>query len=605
MPFTLFGDSQGNNPNAPKQSNQIFVGLPWKLLLLAILVWTATFCGLFWYADPVTRIAFASYAPSPHWRFWLFKVTVPAAVAGFAFEIMAKAVEMPRSASPDAVLWWRFAEWMTFLAPLAIALSAIVKGLARSKLHRNFRMATPFLVAAVAAVHLLISRIFSGNPFAHLDIGSILNSYREMHWESELSLVPTWMLLLLAIRVWATQAGSGTATLEAAPTLPCFPGNSRISRERGQLIISVARPAPDIRVALWLWVAWLTVTAAFVAGHLFFRPFFEITSLEPHPATRLILLASAAVAVLTLVDLIHFAWLWKDLKGLLRALDREPFKRSFVPIEGFKWKNLWSFTGASFEDRRAIAAAGAECVLELAIKHSDPAFSADAKGLGELRKKYNTFPLPRVGPREFARDQRKFFRLIAIAASRAAFIVSAQRFAPPAASISPDTEAIQRSLVCQCRANGGGRFSDEAEELARVPESLQTAERLLCLLYIGFIQAVIARMHSLLASVSLMFSFVTLGMTIYPFVPFSPLIFVGVTMLLAIGLVFFKVFSEMDTDPILSRIVNGDDRKLQGNFYMKFAEALALPLLALGSSVLPGGAGRLLSIVQSVLNHAQ
>jgi hypothetical protein len=80
---------------------------------------------------------------------------------------------------------------------------------------------------------------------------------------------------------------------------------------------------------------------------------------------------------------------------------------------------------------------------------------------------------------------------------------------------------------------------------------------------------------------------------------------VGVVMMLGIGLIFFKVFSEMDTDPILSRIVNGDDRKLQGNFYMKFAEALALPLLALGSSVLPGGAGRLLSIVQTVLNHAQ
>jgi hypothetical protein len=61
----------------------------------------------------------------------------------------------------------------------------------------------------------------------------------------------------------------------------------------------------------------------------------------------------------------------------------------------------------------------------------------------------------------------------------------------------------------------------------------------------------------------------------------------------------------MDTDPILSRIVNGDDRKLQGNFYMRFAEAIALPLLALGSSVLPGGAGRLLELAQSLFNHAQ
>jgi len=72
-----------------------------------------------------------------------------------------------------------------------------------------------------------------------------------------------------------------------------------------------------------------------------------------------------------------------------------------------------------------------------------------------------------------------------------------------------------------------------------------------------------------------------------------------------IGWAFFRVFKEMDTDPILSRIVNGDDRKLQGNFYLKFAESLALPLLALGSSILPGGAGRLLELAQTVLNHAQ
>jgi hypothetical protein len=68
---------------------------------------------------------------------------------------------------------------------------------------------------------------------------------------------------------------------------------------------------------------------------------------------------------------------------------------------------------------------------------------------------------------------------------------------------------------------------------------------------------------------------------------------------------FFKVFKEMDTDPILSRIVNGDDRKLQGNFYWKFGESLALPLLTLGSSILPGGAGRLLEMAQAFVNHAQ
>jgi len=125
------------------------------------------------------------------------------------------------------------------------------------------------------------------------------------------------------------------------------------------------------------------------------------------------------------------------------------------------------------------------------------------------------------------------------------------------------------------------------------------------LIYIGFIQTVVARLHTLLISIATVFSLVTLGIAIYPFVPFMPLLLAGVALMALIGWAFFKIFSEMDTDPILSRIVNGDDRKLQGNFYMKFAEAIALPLLALGSSLLPGGTGRLLELAQALLTQGQ
>ncbi|MGA2170487.1 MAG: hypothetical protein ABSG62_20015 [Terracidiphilus sp.] len=110
-------------------------------------------------------------------------------------------------------------------------------------------------------------------------------------------------------------------------------------------------------------------------------------------------------------------------------------------------------------------------------------------------------------------------------------------------------------------------------------------------------------MHTLLFSVASMFSLATLGIVIYPFVPFSPLLISGLALLALIAWAFFKVFSQMDRDPILSRIVNGDDRKLQRNFYFKFAEAMALLLLTIGTSLLPGGAGRLLKLVQTFFNQ--
>jgi hypothetical protein len=221
-----------------------------------------------------------------------------------------------------------------------------------------------------------------------------------------------------------------------------------------------------------------------------------------------------------------------------------------------------------------------------------------------LHNKYSKTDLSDIDSKTYRNDLRRGYRVMAVAAYAAFSLIRNRKNVAAPPDILRDAVASERTFVCQCQGDGG-RFSDEAEELTRLPKWQQTAEKLICLMYVGFIQAIFARLHTLLVSVASMFSLVTLGLAIYPFVPFSSLLVAGFAFLLLIGCAFFKVFSEMDTDPILSRIVNGDDRKLQGNFYMRFAEAIALPLLALGSSVLPGGAGRLLELAQSLFNHAQ
>jgi len=606
MPFTLFQHGTAIQQEAPSLARQIHVGFFWMVLFGLVIFLTLFYCGCFWYANPVSRIVFASFAPSPAWRFWLFKALVPAAIAGCAFRVLAWAVEMPLNASPQCVSLWRLAEVFTVLAPLAIAGSALLKALLVVKLAPRNWMWASFLPAAVAAVCLLFSRIFSGDPFAHRDLGSILNTYREMHWESGLSLIPTLMLFVVAIGVWASQAGSGAVLLDSAPPLPRYPGNARISRKRAQYIACVGRPMPDFTKTRWLWSMWVCLAGIILLAHFLFPPFQQITTLESHGMTFMVRSFSAVIIVLLVVDLLHFISLWEALKGLLRALDRQEFKRSFVPINDFKWKDLWSITGISFQDRRAIDAALSDCVADLAGKYQVPGFQWTAARLDELRYRYNSVHLPSVTARQFNRDRLRFFALISNAAAKAALLLTDPTHldAEPRIKISADTEAIQRALACQCKGDGG-RFSDEAEELARLPGQQQTAERLLCLLYIGFIQTIIARLHTLLIAVASLFSLLTLGITIYPFVPFSPLLLAGIALLLLVAWGFFKVFKEMDTDPILSRIVNGDDRKLQGNFYWKFGESLALPLLTLGSSILPGGAGRLLEMAQAFVNHAQ
>ena len=60
-------------------------GTMWKWCLVALAFLTLCYSGCFWFADPVKRISCAGFQPSSSWRFWLLKVTIPAAVAGAAF----------------------------------------------------------------------------------------------------------------------------------------------------------------------------------------------------------------------------------------------------------------------------------------------------------------------------------------------------------------------------------------------------------------------------------------------------------------------------------------------------------------------------------------
>jgi hypothetical protein len=463
------------------------------------------------------------------------------------------------------------------------------------------RKLIPFIPAAVALIALIPSGAFSHDPFAARDTGSILNTYREMHWESQLSLLPTGMLFLLAYLMWASQAGNGTAFFAYALKLPDFPGNQRISKKNAKAIASLGRPIPLSSDALWLWVVWAGVTLMICVATFHFHPFSEITTLESMDNTRLIFIFSTGITSLMVLDLLQFLWLWDRLKGLLMALDRMEFKRSFVPILDFNWRKLWSFGGVSLRDRRAIDDAQVDCILELARKQGVTALAPCADTLEQMRARYNRVPLGVSRPR-FRNNQRLFFDVLVQAGTGVAWLVANPPRVDPPQTVGAEVDAIQRALAGKKEY---GRYEDESEDVARLPGWQAAAERLLCLMYVGFLHTAIARLHSLLISVSAMFSLMVLGFAIYPFTPFSPLLVTGLAFLVAIAWAFFKVFKEMDTDPILSRIVNGDDRRLQGNFYMKFAEALALPLLTLGSSLLPGGAGRLLELAQTLLTHGQ
>jgi hypothetical protein len=431
--------------------------------------------------------------------------------------------------------------------------------------------------------------------------GQILNAYREMHWESGLSLIPTWLLVLLALFLWVRQASQATAMLYIEPVLPNFSNDLRISNASAICINDIARPMPSYASARWLWWSWVGGVIAMVLFITFLPSFRAVTTLESHAATQCFLYASAIIASLMLLDVFQFLWLWNELRKLLRALNSCAFKRSFVPIEDFKWSGLWSFSGVSFYDQRVVLAALTRAAEDLNKGPLEAQVSDDIEYLTGLRFKYRT-GTGQTSIVEYRRDLKGVFLHIAKIGKIVASAIASDSYHEPQ-KLSFEEEAKLRVLACQCEKRS--RFSGEVEDVARLEDWQQKAEKFICLMYIAFIQTVIARLHGLMFSVASVFSLIALAIAVYPFAPMSPFYFSGLILFPLLTWAFFHVFSQMDMDPILSRITNGDDRKLEWNFYGKLAESLALPVLTLASSLMPGGVGRILDVTRTLLSHSQ
>jgi len=489
---------------------------------------------------------------------------------------------------------------VAIVVPVAIAGSAFARAKMPGTLCWQGSIPLLLVTGGIAYCAAIALSYLPGNQAA--DVSAILNTYREMHWESGLSLIPTALFLLLALQIWGYKAGQGVALCECAPPLPTFANNESISRGRSEEITGLGRPFPWVDGVQWMWLMWIGATCLMAALLRWYGPFIGITSLEPHAVTRRILWLCFAVTALMLLDVFQFCFLWGRLKSLLRSVEREQFKRSFVPIQQFDWRTLWSFGGAALPDRRATEAAQVDCVVELAEEHGLQCFTEAADGLKRLRKEYSRVPLT-VDAVQHRRDRQRYCELIANAGTEAARILEKPEDQPRSPQ-SRTEDSSDPKMVCQCK-DREGRFSEERDEVLTLQKWQQTAERLVCLLFIGLIQTVVARLHGLLISAAAMFSFVALAIAIYPFAPTGPLAAAGLSLLAIIALAFFNVFSGMDTDPVLARIVNGDDRKLEWSFYRKFAESMALPLLALASALLPGGASRLLELVRVCFSHGQ
>jgi hypothetical protein len=359
---------------------------------------------------------------------------------------------------------------------------------------------------------------------------------------------------------------------------------------------------PDYSYARWLWRSWLGGVVAMLVVVTFLPSFRAVTTLENYGATRCLLYAATTIASLMLLDICQFLWLWNELRKLLRALNSREFKRSFVPIPDFKWAGFWSFAGVSFYDQRVILSDMADCIESLRSAPFAIRIVELADAMASLRNQYRNSASAQPSIIQYRVDLAGAYDIIAGVATEVAAQMEEGEYPEPR-RLSFEEELVLRNKCCS--GDKKPRFGEESEEVARLLGWQQTSEKLICLTYISYIQTVIARLHGLMISVASVFSLIAVAVAIYPFAPMHPFFLSGLTLFPAMAWAFYHVFSQMDTDPILARITNGDDRKLEWNFYGKFAESLALPVFTLASSLLPGGAGRILEVARTMLVHSQ
>jgi hypothetical protein len=647
MPFSFAEGAGGiggaGTANAPAFSR----GGYWITLVWMVLAFNLLYAGAIVYAQPVSRRRFAYLYPAATWRYWVLAVMVPGLAAGTAFLVLAWADRLPDCAM-DA---WHHRCWsatlgLSCLTPLLIAVVALGKGLlvgilpswrkemepsrkptpdvdaprkrgtrkARSiwnKTRRYVACVIPALICAAGAYEIKYPLRIDGR-----DASSILNSYREVHWESGLSLVPSALLLALALFAWAHYALNGSFLLEKRWHLPWFTGNERISESRGKQIADAGQPIPrSAKLGYWLAACGCALVLALLI--CFWKPFVTLTSLENQVWTQCGLWFSYGLVVLMLLDLFQFASLWAELRGLLHALAREPLRRSFVPLRDFRWSTLWSFSSGSFEDLRNLLAAQFDCLKELerlAARESSSnelAFlSSPLQKVMDYRRQYSRNDLQEQSVVEYYANLRfTYIQLEKIGKKLGAMYrvfvedgsqTNVEQSQPPQQPLQPQPVIVN----CSC-GEQEKPFADERREVACLPPKEKLIERFLCLVYVGFIQTVIARLRTLVFSVVSVFSLVTLSLTVYPFQPVNPLLGCALGGLVLIAVVAFIVYSQMDRDPILSRILDSDPTKLEFSFYGKFFETMAPPALALLSTLLPGGAGRIIDVLRSVMMHGQ
>jgi len=423
---------------------------------------------------------------------------------------------------------------------------------------------------------------------------------RAIQLTSGLSPVLPILFLLGACLWWANHVVAGWILLDdRRPRLPSGESPIAESHEISKDLWAALKPGFS-SITHYLILAGIALGVMLLTG-VTLSP---IRTIESSRFDRSQLLPFLVIASAGLIGTTLRLWsIWFKARRLLVALDSTPLRRGFQRLEGFTWKPIWKFggVGALSEYQRLLArqsealqtAANASREIKNSLKDSKEKID---KAMGYTLEAFNKAKEHHY-PASFEKLRGK-----ARSAIRAYIgeLFSSKNW--------DESRGLESGVIKQfgehqrhvsvaagealAYLQNGWKLEGEEPKRKREQETdkeLETRayERFLSLVYVSFLLVVLARMRTLIMAISGMYILILLALTLYPFEPRPAIqIYLVVTLVFIVGVVGL-VFAQIHRDATLSHITDTKPGELGGDFYLRMASFVALPLFTFFASQFP------------------
>lgn len=294
------------------------------------------------------------------------------------------------------------------------------------------------------------------------------------------------------------------------------------------------------------------------------------------------------VAVI-LTDGIEMWGAWCELRQLLIYLDRLPLRRTLRALKGLAWGSIWKLSGHVLEERYRVISFQFESLRHLrnTLQEWKPDKPDDANHRVEVlsqvihcQEKGLSFAEWYTGLPAHAKNLTSLREFQEELAATAGAVMRCVLL--PAWHAEKESLIFDRSRKADESGESGGSLA--GGDLA---PHVRTAEEFFVLPYLGFIQNILGRLHTLALGGLWLFLGATLAVSSYPFDPLNVLGAIFLVVFLIIGGITVVAYSQMSRDATLSHITNTRPGELGGEFWLRLIAFGIGPLAGLLTTLFP------------------